>query len=101
MTSEPRATAAVAEPPSTPPPPEPRSGRRLSVGWVALLGLVVLLDIVAFVAFPQSPRDGAPGDTCAFPACFIENALEFPAPHTIVDLAPASAPSLSPTSIAH
>ena len=93
MTSEPRATAPVAEPPSAAPPPEPRSGRRLSVRWIGLLGLVLLLDIIAFVAFPQSPRDGAPGETCAFPACFIENALEFPAPHTVLDLAPESAPS--------
>jgi len=47
-----------------------------------LLGLVILVDVVAFiVAPPFDPKvtDGA----CAFPTCFINGNLEFPAPHAI------------------
>ena len=40
--------------------------------------------------FPPFPRDGAPGDACAFPVCFIEGSLEFPAPHIVIDFAPAT-----------
>jgi F-type H+-transporting ATPase subunit a len=53
----------------------------------------VLLDIAAFLLWPPFPKGGAPGDACAFPACFIESTLEFPAPHTVIDFAPDSAPA--------
>ncbi|TAL07010.1 MAG: F0F1 ATP synthase subunit A [Chloroflexota bacterium] len=53
---------------------------------------VVLVDVVAFLAFPPFPKHGAPGDECSFPVCFIESSLEFPAPATVIDLAPESAP---------
>ena len=69
------------------------SSRRLS-RWVALIGAVIVLDIAAYALFPPSPK-GQPGQPCAFPACFIESSLEFPAPATVVDFAPASAPSAS------
>jgi F-type H+-transporting ATPase subunit a len=87
--SEQVATDVVVEPSGTAPTPERKPGRRLSPRWLGLIGVVILLDIVAFVAFPQVPKDGAAGDPCAFPACFIENSLEFPAPHNVLDLAPA------------
>jgi F-type H+-transporting ATPase subunit a len=61
--------------------------------WLLLLAAVVVLDIAALVLFPPFPKDGQPGDACAFPACFIESTLEFPAVHTVVDLAPDSAPA--------
>jgi F-type H+-transporting ATPase subunit a len=85
VSSEQVATDAVAETPDTPPA---RRGRRPSPKWLGLIALVIALDVVAFVAFPPSPRDGAPGDPCAFPACFIESSLEFPAPHTVINFDP-------------
>jgi F-type H+-transporting ATPase subunit a len=50
-----------------------------------------LLDVAALIAFPPFPSGGKPGDACPFPACFIQGSLEFPAPHTVFDLDPASA----------
>jgi F-type H+-transporting ATPase subunit a len=70
--------------------PTPKAGRGIS-RWLLLVGTVVVLDIAAFVLFPPSPKD-APGESCAFPACFIESSLEFPAPATVIDFAPDSAP---------
>lgn len=93
MSSEQVATDVVVEPSGVAPAPEPKSGRGLSSRWLGLIGAVILVDIVAFMIFPPFPRDGAPGEACAFPACFIEASLEFPAPHTVLDLAPGSAPS--------
>src|SRR3954452_13948781 len=84
VTSEPTATDVTANPPD----PEPRRGRRVSIPWLALIGIVLVLDIVAFVAFPQVSKEGAA--ECSFPACFIQNSLEFPAPHPVIDLAPGS-----------
>jgi F-type H+-transporting ATPase subunit a len=57
-----------------------------------LIGIVILIDVFAILAFPQTPKDTTHGTTCPFPACFIENSLEFPAPHTVVDFDPATAP---------
>jgi F-type H+-transporting ATPase subunit a len=61
--------------------------------WLLLLGGVVVLDIVALLLFPPFPKGGQPGESCAFPACFIESTLEFPAVHTVIDFAPESAPA--------
>ena len=91
MSSDQVATQAVAETPASTPPAKPR--RRPSSRWLLLIAAVIALDIFAFVAVPPFPTGGAPGDPCAFPACFIESSLEFPAPHTVIDFAPASAPS--------
>ena len=79
----------------------PRNGRRVSVPWLALIGVVLLLDIFAFVAFPQSAKDAEPGTECAFPACFIENSLEFPAPHPVFDFDAANPPSASALIVVH
>jgi F-type H+-transporting ATPase subunit a len=89
VSSEQVATDEVVAPSGAAPRPERKPGRRLSPRWLGLIGVVIVLDIVAFVAFPQVPKDGVAGDACAFPACFIENSLEFPAPHNVIDLAPA------------
>ena len=70
--------------------PAPNAGRGIS-RWLLLVAAVIALDIAAFVLFPPSPKD-APGEACAFPACFIESSLEFPAPATVIDFAPDSAP---------
>ena len=93
MSSEQDATGVVAEPSGTAQARDPKKGRGLSSRWLGLIGAVILLDIVAFMLFPPFPKGGAPGDACAFPACFIEGSLEFPAPHVLLDLAPESAPS--------
>ncbi len=71
--------------------PAPTPGRGIS-RWLALVGAVIVLDIAAFMLFPPSPK-GSPGEPCAFPSCFIESSLEFPAPATVVDFAPDSAPA--------
>jgi F-type H+-transporting ATPase subunit a len=95
VSSEQVATDQVAEASGPAPAPGRTSGRRPPPRWLALIGVVILLDIIAFVAFPQVAKDGAA--ECAFPACFIENSLEFPAPHAVVDLAPSS--PVSPTDL--
>ena len=59
--------------------------------WLLLILAVVVLDVAALIAFPPFPKDGVPGDSCGFPACFIQSALEFPAPATVIDLDPANA----------
>jgi F-type H+-transporting ATPase subunit a len=89
VTSEQVATDPVAEAPQTPPTPRKSSRNR----WLLLLAGVVVLDIAALFLFPPFPKEGQPGDACSFPACFIESTLEFPAPHTVFDLAPESAPA--------
>jgi F-type H+-transporting ATPase subunit a len=91
VSSEQVATDVVAAGPEPTPAPTRSGGRRLSRRWLALIGAVVLVDILAFVVFPPYPKGGAAGDACGFPACFIESSLEFPAPHTVIDLAPGAA----------
>ena len=55
--------------------------------WLLILVVVViLLDVVAFLAFPPFDRGGQPGDACAYPVCFINGTLEFPPPHVIFTL---------------
>lgn len=83
--------------------PPPSGGRGLSTRWFTIIGLVIVGNILAFLLVPPFPREGAAGDPCAFPACFIDGTLEFPAPHTLVgEHAPADAlvtftPSISST----
>ena len=84
--------ADAAAPAQVPAPPEPASGRGLSYRWFLLIGIVIILDIAAFIVFPQAPKDTTAGTDCPFPACFIQNALEFPAPATVYDFDPANAP---------
>jgi F-type H+-transporting ATPase subunit a len=58
--------------------------------WLLLIAAVVVLDVAALLAFPPPNKDN-PGQPCSFPACFITGTLEFPAPHTVIDLDPANA----------
>ena len=74
------------------PTAEPVAGRSKRKMAILVVIAVVLVDVVAFLAFPPFPKHGAPGDECSFPVCFIESSLEFPAPATVIDLAPESAP---------
>ncbi len=64
--------------------PEPKGGRGLSNRWFLLIGGVILLNIVALILVPPFPRGGSSGEACAYPACFIDGTLEFPAPHEVI-----------------
>jgi F-type H+-transporting ATPase subunit a len=93
VSSDPTPAEIVTESPATSPEP---AGRRLSTRGLVLLivAIVLIIDAVAFVLVPPFPAEGQPGDACAFPVCYIEGTLEFPAPHVVIDLAPpAEAPS--------
>jgi F-type H+-transporting ATPase subunit a len=101
VTSEQVVTPEIAEAPA----PQPKKGRGLSQRWFLLIGGVILVNLSALVLFPPFPKDGAPGDACEYPACFINGTLEFPAAHTVFGpSAPADAlvtftPSISNTII--
>jgi len=89
VSSDPAATDVVDSSAAAP------SRRRLNRRWLALLAGVIVVDIFAFIVVPPFPKGGAPGDACSFPVCFIESTLEFPAPHTVIDFDPATAPAAS------
>jgi F-type H+-transporting ATPase subunit a len=91
VTNDPGAADPAATP-TAPTPSQPASSRGLSFRWFALIGIVLLVDIFAIFLFPQTPKDTTQGTDCPFPACYIQNALEFPAPATVIDLDPANAP---------
>jgi F-type H+-transporting ATPase subunit a len=55
---------------------------------LVLIGAVLVLNVLAVIFVPPFPRGGQPGDACAFPVCYIDGNLEFPAPHVVLDLAP-------------
>jgi F-type H+-transporting ATPase subunit a len=80
VSSEQVVTPEAAEAPA----PPPKSGRGLSQRWFVIIGAVIVFNIAAFILFPPFPKDGAPGDACPYPACFIDGTLEFPAPHTVL-----------------
>ena len=51
-----------------------------------LLIFVIVVDVFAFLLFPPFEPEPAPGTDpaeCAFPVCFINGNLEFPAPHAV------------------
>jgi F-type H+-transporting ATPase subunit a len=86
LTSDQVATEAVANGSASP------TKRRVSPRWIALIVGVIVVDALAFVIAPPSPK-GEPGAPCDFPVCFITSSLEFPAPHSVIDFAPESAPA--------
>ena len=77
------------------PAPQPKSKGGLSSRWFLIIGAVIVFNIVALIFAPPFPREGAPGDACAFPVCYIEGTLEFPAPHVVWAPAGAVAPAAS------
>ncbi len=82
---------------SAQPVPAGRSHRFLTGRVLLLLALVVVvLDIVAVMLVPPFPKDGAPGQACDFPSCFITSAIEFPPPAIVIDLQPSTAPATAP-----
>jgi len=64
-------------------------GSRRKLLW--LIAAVLVLNVLAVMFVPPFPPGGAAGDACAFPVCYINGNLEFPAPHVVVDFAPADA----------
>jgi F-type H+-transporting ATPase subunit a len=79
VSSEQVVTPEVAEAPA----PQPKSRRGLSSRWFLLIGGVIIFNILAVIFVPPFPKGGAPGDPCAFPVCYINGTLEFPAPHVV------------------
>jgi F-type H+-transporting ATPase subunit a len=84
------ASEEVAPAPEVPAKP---AGRGVSQRWFLIIGAVIVANIAAFILFPPFPKGGEPGQECAYPACFINGTLEFPAPHVVWDFAPSSAPA--------
>jgi F-type H+-transporting ATPase subunit a len=89
VTSEQVETPEVAE--ATTPPP--KKGRGLSSRWFLIIGSFIIFNIIALILVPPFPKGGAPGDPCAFPVCFINGTLEFPAPHVVLPLTDQPAPA--------
>ncbi len=67
---------------------KPRSHTRRNLG--ILLVAVIVLDALALLFFPPFPKGGTPGESCAYPICFIGGTLEFPPPHVVADLDPTN-----------
>ncbi len=86
MTSEQQAADPVVEPTEEEPPRRSNTRRNL----ILLVAAIVVVNVVALIVAPPFPREGQPGEVCAYPVCFIEGTLEFPAPHTV--WAPEGAP---------
>ncbi len=96
MSSEQAATDPVAEPQGPVDAPRPKAGRGISSRWFLLIAAVIVVDVLAFIAFPPTNKAN-PDQPCPFPACFIEGSLEFPAPHNVIDLAPdPNPPAVAP-----
>ncbi len=90
MSSEQIVTQGATEPQT---PPKPR--RRMPTKWLVLIAAVIVANVIAINVAPPFPREGQPGEPCAFPVCFIDGTLEFPAPHSIFALTNAPAPGAS------
>ncbi len=80
---------AMSETPAT-------GGRSRKVNWLLIIGAVVVANIAAFVFFPPFPKGGEPGEACAYPVCFIEGTLKFPAPYIVWDPDPETIPAELP-----
>ena len=61
---------------------------RRTLGYLVLA--VLALDVLAFLVVPPAEKGEASGTACAYPVCFINGNLEFPAPHVILNLDPAN-----------
>jgi F-type H+-transporting ATPase subunit a len=86
VTSEQQAADPVVEPTVEAPPRRSKTGRNVGL----LILAIIVVNVVALILVPPFPREGQPGDACAYPVCFIEGTLELPAPHTV--WAPEGAP---------
>jgi F-type H+-transporting ATPase subunit a len=61
-----------------------------------LIPAVIVLDLLAVMLVPPFPKDGAPGQACDFPSCFVQSAIELPPPEIVFDFSPSTAPSPLP-----
>ena len=86
MTSEQQAADLVVEPTVEEPPRRSNTQRNL----ILLIVAILVVNVVAIILVPPFPKEGQPGDACAYPVCFINGTLELPAPHTV--WAPEGAP---------
>jgi F-type H+-transporting ATPase subunit a len=75
--------------------PTPKGGRSRRVNWLIIVGLVIAANVAAFVFFPPFDKEH-PDEPCAYPVCFINGTLEFPAPHEIWNLSGEPAPKVLP-----
>ena len=80
------------------PAPQPKSKGGLSSRWFLIIGAVIVFNIIALILAPPFPKEvdgqpGQPGQPCAFPVCFIEGTLEFPAPEVIWHPADSTPPA--------
>jgi F-type H+-transporting ATPase subunit a len=87
------AEAVGAEPPKA----KPRRGRNF---WLALIGGIVLLDVLAFIVVPPYPA-GQPGVPISGIGDLISANLELPAPHVVYDFDPSHAPEPSAIAFFH
>ena len=67
---------------------ETRTDRRIShpVFIGLLLVFVIVVDVFAFLLFPPFDKESGGQVACAFPVCYINGNLEFPAPHVVWSL---------------
>jgi F-type H+-transporting ATPase subunit a len=79
-------TDRTPEPGDTHPAPGGRRFGRVSA-IVAAIVIAAVIDVLAFAFVPPFHPE-QPGEPCAYPVCFIEGTLEFPAPHVVADLGP-------------
>jgi F-type H+-transporting ATPase subunit a len=66
--------------------PTPKGGRSRRTNWLLIIGLAFVGNLLALLLFPPFPKGGEPGETCAYPVCFINGTLELPAPHVVINL---------------
>jgi F-type H+-transporting ATPase subunit a len=76
--------------------PAPKGGRSRRTNWLLIIGLAFVGNLAALILFPPFPKGGQPGETCAYPVCFINGTLELPAPHVVVNLTGEPLPSPQP-----
>ncbi len=74
MTSEQQAAEPVPGSTAGEQPVRSKTGRNV----ILLVAAIVVLNVVAIIVVPPFPRDGQPGDACAYPVCFINGTLELP-----------------------
>ena len=76
--------------------PAPKGGRSRRTNWLLIIGLAFVGNLAALLLFPPFPKGGQPGESCAYPVCFINGTLELPAPHVVINLTGEPLPSPMP-----
>jgi F-type H+-transporting ATPase subunit a len=77
--------------PETPATEQRRRSRRYGPLTIIAITIVIAaaIDVLAFAFFPPF-HPAQPGGECAYPVCYIQGTLEFPAPHVVADLGPGA-----------